>query len=142
MKSKRQAAILELVTQRDIYTQADLTLALEQAGYTATQSTVSRDIRELRLTKITAENGLKYAVAGAIDGVPPLDRIFRDGVTSVDYAGNMLVLRTLNGLAMAVALALDNKNFPEILGTVAGEDAVICVVKTEEQAAHLTEVLA
>jgi transcriptional regulator of arginine metabolism len=144
MKSKRQAKIIELVRNQDICTQAELTQLLQDAGIEATQATVSRDIRELKLTKITASGGLlKYALTslGDMEHMPRLTRVFRDGLVSVDYAGNMLVIRTLNGMAMAVAAALDAMEFPEILGSVAGDDAVLCVVKTEEQAGALAEKL-
>jgi transcriptional regulator of arginine metabolism len=144
MKSKRQSKIIELVRNRDVCTQAELTQLLQDAGIEATQATVSRDIRELKLTKITAPGGLlKYSLTslGDMEHMPRLTRVFRDGLVSVDYAGNMLVIRTLNGMAMAVAAALDAMEFPEILGSVAGDDAVLCVVKTEEQAGALAEKL-
>lgn len=143
MKIQRQQAILHLVRTKDIFTQEELTAELMSAGFSAAQATVSRDIRELRLTKESTAKGQKY--------VPPkesdepgnrLARIFKDGLVSMDYAGNMLVLRTLSGLAMAVALALDTMELPEVLGTIAGDDVVMCVVKSEAQAAELMEKLA
>jgi len=141
MKSKRQAAIIELVCTQEIFTQDELTKALAEAGFAVTQSTVSRDIRELRLTKIvTKTGGLKYAAPNTKD-VSLMRQVLRDGLVSMDYAGNMLVLRTINGMAMAVALALDTMNLPEILGSVAGDDCVMCVIKTEDQAAALMEKL-
>jgi len=142
MKSGRQQAILHLVHTQDIFTQGELTQALAKAGFSAAQATVSRDIRELRLTKEPTDNGQKYVVpAKKDDENHRMSRIFRDGLVSIDYAGNMLVLRTLNGMAMAVALALDEMNFSEILGSVAGDDVVICVVKSEPHAAVLVEKL-
>jgi len=131
------------VRTKDIYTQEEMTQALAEAGFNVAQATVSRDIRELRLTKEPAELGLKYAApAQRGDSNHTLTRIFRDGLLSADSAGNMLVLRTLSGMAMAVALALDDMNFPEILGSVAGDDVVICVIKSEAQARALVERLA
>ena len=142
MKSERQQAILRLVQTQDIFTQGELTEALANAGFSAAQATVSRDIRELRLTKESTDDGQKYVVPAEKDEpVHRMSRIFRDGLVSVDYAGNMLVLRTLNGMAMAVALALDEMNFSEILGSVAGDDVVMCVVKSEVHAAALAEKL-
>jgi len=140
MKTERQKAILQLVQTKDIFTQEELTLALAEAGFSAAQATVSRDIRELRLTKETTDSGQKYA-APAKDDEPGhrLARIFRDGLVSTDYAGNMLVLRTLSGMAMAVALALDNMDLPEIVGSIAGDDVVMSVVRTEAEAAALAE---
>jgi transcriptional regulator of arginine metabolism len=144
MKSKRQSKIVDLVRSQEICTQAELTQLLLQAGYEVTQATISRDIRELKLTKIaTASGNMKYALTSLPDEqhMPRLNRVFRDGLVSVDYAGNMLVIRTLSGMAMAVAAALDAMDFPEILGAVAGDDAVLCVVKTETQAETLAEKL-
>ena len=143
MKSERQQAILRLVRTKNIYTQGELTKALTEAGFPVAQATISRDIRELRLTKELTDDGQKYVAPSQTD--EPIQnrmtRIFRDGLVSIDYAGNMLVLRTLSGMAMAVALALDNMNFPEILGTIAGDDVVMCVVKSESYAAELVEKL-
>ena len=142
MKNDRQQAILRLVMSDDIYTQGELTLALEAEGFTVAQATVSRDIRELRLVKVPTDSGMKYATQNTKgDERHTLERIFRDGMVSADHAGNMMVLRTISGMAMAVALALDNMNLPDILGTVAGEDVIICVVRSEEKAARLVELL-
>jgi len=147
MKSERHRAIIDLVRTKDIFTQGELSDALIEAGFTTTQATVSRDIRELRLTKEPTNIGQKY-VAPIKDEIPkhrlsPVfrDHIFRDALVSADYAGNMLVLRTLIGMAMAVATALDDMNFPEILGTIAGDDVVMCVIKSESHAAALVEKL-
>ena len=142
MKSARQQAILHLVQTQDIFTQEELTEALAKAGFSAAQATVSRDIRELRLTKEPTDAGQKYIVTEKQTApATRMSRIFRDGLISIDYAGNMMVLRTLNGMAMAVALALDEMNFPEILGSVAGDDVVICVVRSESHAAALVSQL-
>ena len=143
MKTARQQAILHLVRTQDIFTQEELTEALAKAGFSAAQATVSRDIRELRLTKEPTDDGQKYVVPEKQDApTHRMSRIFRDGLVSIDHAGNMMVLRTLNGMAMAVALALDEMNFPEILGSVAGDDVVICVVRSESHAAALVAQLA
>ena len=142
MKTARQRAILELLRTKNIATQDELTAALKAAGFSVAQATISRDIRELRLRKEPGKSGaLRYVAPGESFGVNALERVFRDGLVSVDYAGNMLVLRTLSGLASGVAAALDGMDFPEILGTVAGDDVVICVVRSEEKAAALLEKL-
>jgi transcriptional regulator of arginine metabolism len=140
MKAKRQAAILDLVNARDIFTQGELTQALAKAGFPAAQATISRDINELRLTKEPTEKGSKY-VAPNVPGKDgrTLSRVFREGLTSMDYAGNMLVLNTRSGMAMAVAVALDGMKLPEILGTVAGDNVVMCVIRSEALAAALME---
>jgi len=136
MKEQRQQAILNLVRSQDIYTQGELTQALEDVGFTIAQATVSRDIRELRLIREATEQGLKYAILP--DSNNPLKRAFLEGLKDVDYACNMLVIHTHIGMAMAVATALDGMDFPEIIGTIAGDDTIMCVVKSEKQAAELT----
>ena len=142
MKYERQQAILRRVRTQDIYTQGELTQALEEEGFVIAQATVSRDIRELRLTKVPAEGGLKYAAPPSPDEQNhPLKRIFRDGLVSIDSACNIVVLRTISGMAMAVALALDEMNIEEVLGTVPGDDTIICVVRTPEQAVQLAKKL-
>jgi len=142
MKTERQQAILQLLRTQDIYTQGELTQALKDLGFPVAQATVSRDIRELRLIKEPTEIGLKYAVSSAHDGsAHPLKRAFRDGLVRVDYSCNIVVLHTLSGMAMAVATALDSMDFPEVLGCIAGDDTVICVVKSEAHAANLAKQL-
>ena len=142
MKSERQRQILEIVRTRDVYTQEELTVALKAAGFSATQATVSRDIRELRLTKIPTRDGQKYVVTAASDATADtLARIFRDGVISMDCAGNTIVLHTVPGMARAVALSMDNMGHPEIVGTVSGDDTVFCVVRNEDLVAPLMEKL-
>ncbi|MCL2225199.1 MAG: arginine repressor [Defluviitaleaceae bacterium] len=142
MKPERQRVILELLSKTDIYTQEELTAALGAEGFFVAQATVSRDIRELGLIKERTHKGLKYAApTGADVFVNPFARAFRDGLVSVESAGNMLVLRTYNGMAMAVAAALDEMKFDEILGSVAGDDTVMCVVKSPTAAAELADKL-
>jgi len=136
MKQERQQAILNLVRSRDIYTQGELTQALKDVGFTVAQATVSRDIRELRLIREATEHGLKYAVLP--DSNNHLKRAFLEGLIDVSYACNMLVIHTHIGMAMAVATALDGMDFPEIIGTIAGDDTIMCVAKSEKHAAELT----
>lgn len=142
MKHDRQRAMLEILRAKDFYTQDELTAALKAAGFFVAQATVSRDIRELGIMREATKRGLKYVVPGDAEVLTsPLARVFRDGLVSAEAAGNMLVLKTISGMAMAVAAALDEKKFPEILGTVAGDDVVMCVVKTPAAAAALAEKL-
>ena len=134
--------MIELVQQYDIETQSDLTRLLSEAGFDVTQSTVSRDIHEMKLTKKPSPNGgSKYAVSVQLDeqSTERLNRVFRDGFVSMDYAGNILVIRTFNGMAMAVAAAIDAMRYPELLGSIAGDDVVMCVVKSETEAFSLME---
>lgn len=143
MKAKRQTKILELVQAHEIETQGELTKLLGKAGFDVTQATVSRDIHEMKLTKIASAAGYKYAMPLRYDheGVTRLKRVFWDGFVSMDYAGNLLVIRTFNGMAMAVAAALDGMQLPDIVGTIAGDDVVMCALKSEAKAKELMEKL-
>jgi transcriptional regulator of arginine metabolism len=144
LKSKRHAKIKELIQNSEVYTQVDLTRLLAEAGFNVTQATVSRDIHELRLTKVAGtDGGLKYSLSVRPDDkdMARLNRVFNDCFVSIDCAGNMLVIHTVSGMAMAVGAALDAMNFPEVLGSVAGDDVLMCVIRTESQAAALMEKL-
>jgi transcriptional regulator of arginine metabolism len=140
MKTKRQAAILELIESTEIYTQEEITTALEAGGISVAQATISRDIRELGLVRVRTRKGLRY-VAPNGEALPqsPLEQILQNGLISAESAGNMLVLKTLSGMAMAVATAIDEMRPADILGTVAGDDTVICVVRSNSAAAALAE---
>lgn len=142
MKVKRQSKIVELIRDNDIETQDQLVEMLNAEGFNVTQATVSRDLRELRLTKVASENGgQKYALLRSDDVQVSerLARVFRDGVISMDFAQNIIVIKTLNGTAMAVAAALDSMENSEVMGTIAGDDTIFCVVKTEQKAIKLME---
>ena len=142
MKVKRQSKILELIRENDIETQEMLADLLNKAGFNVTQATVSRDIRELKLTKATMQSGKQKYVATAKESsfvTERLNRVFRDGIVSIDYAQNIVVIKTLVGMAMAVAAALDSMENSEIMGTIAGDDTIFCVVKNESRAIKLKE---
>ncbi|MCL2399903.1 MAG: arginine repressor [Defluviitaleaceae bacterium] len=144
MKAQRQEKILEIVKEHEIDTQSELTKLLAKAGFDVTQATVSRDIHEMKLTKIAAlGGGYKYALPTQHDniGISRLKRIFWDAFVSMDYAGNMLVIRTFNGMAMAVGAALDAMQLKEIVGCIAGDDVVMCATKSEKDAIDLMEKL-
>ncbi|MDO4344494.1 MAG: arginine repressor [Eubacteriales bacterium] len=133
MKIERHAKIVELINQYDIDTQEELAEKLNQAGFGVTQATVSRDIRELKLTKIPQASGKqKYAVVDAHSSA--LDekylRVLRDGFVSMDMAQNILVIRTVSGMAMAVAAAMDAMHWSEIAGCIAGDDTIMCAIRT------------
>ena len=132
MKTKRQAKMLELIKRNDIETQEELSDYLEREGYQVTQATVSRDIRELKLSKIQTENGgQKYAVFHPQTAFnDKYTRILHDSFVSMDMAQNILVIKTVSGMAMAVAAALDAIHFSEIVGCIAGDDTVMCAVRT------------
>ena len=142
MKVKRQSMILELIRENDIESLEMLADLLNNAGFIVTQATVSRDIRELKLTKATMQSGKQKYVATAKESsfvTERLNRVFRDGIVSIDYAQNIVVIKTLVGMAMAVAAALDSMENSEIMGTIAGDDTIFCVVKNESKAVKLTE---
>ncbi len=133
MKAERQAKILDLIVKKEIGTQEELTTELERAGFIATQATISRDIREMKLTKVAMSDGkLRYVAYRKTeeDMREKFIRIFRDGYVSMDNAQNILVIRTVAGMAMAVAAALDNMELPEIVGCIAGDDTIMCAVRS------------
>lgn len=135
MKGSRHTKIVELIGKYQIETQEELAEYLNQAGFHVTQATVSRDIRDLKLTKVPAANGRqRYAVLqGDTDAMAEkYVRIFRDGFSSMDMAQNILVIKTAAGMAMAVAAALDAMHFSEIVGCIAGDDTIMCAVRTVE----------
>lgn len=140
MKAKRHAKILEIITKYNLETQEEISERLEEEGFHATQATISRDIRELKLTKVTDGTGRqKYVVLS--EGNEGMNekyvRVFRDGFVSMDMAQNILVIKTVSGMAMAVAAALDVMNCHEIVGSIAGDDTIMCAVRTVED----TEIL-
>ncbi|MEY8321406.1 arginine repressor [Lachnospiraceae bacterium 46-61] len=144
MKVARHTKILELIDNYDIETQEELAKRLQEAGFTVTQATVSRDIREMRLTKIATTKGKqKYSVISGTDNeiAERLIRVFKEAVIKMDYAQNMIVIKTLEGMGMAVGVALDSMQENEILGTIAGDDTVFCAVKTQQHAAAIVEKL-
>ena len=140
MKKKRQDLILEIIGSREIETQEELAYALKSAGCSVTQATVSRDIRELGLTKKTGKSGKQIYVRD-VRTDPALSekyiRVLRAGFVRVEQAMNILVIRTVSGTAMAVAAALDDMNLPEVC--IAGDDTVMAVIKTVEDAAAVRE---
>ena len=128
---------MSLISERDIETQEELCNALKEAGFAVTQATVSRDIRELRITKIPMENGGQRYSARNRERSGNDDRnqtILREAVVSVDTAGNLLVIKCISGMAMAVAAAIDSMDFQEIVGSIAGDDTVMCALKSEKNA--------
>ena len=137
MKTERQNKILDLIVKKEIGTQEELLDELNKAGYHVTQATVSRDIREMNLTKISLTGGkLRYVAYRKTeeDLSEKYHRIFRDAFLSMDTAMNMLVIHTVSGMAMAVAAALDDMEFPEIVGSIAGDDTVMCATRSVEDA--------
>ncbi len=136
MKTERHAKIIDLIGRYEVETQGELADLLEKEGYRVTQATVSRDIRELKLTKVsTADGKSKYTVM--YEGEDGLNekylRVLRDGFLSMDMAQNILVVKTVSGMAMAVAAALDKMHWHEIAGCIAGDDTIMCAVRSVEE---------
>ena len=142
MKSARHEKIIELIQQHDIDTQEELAARLNSAGFKVTQATVSRDIRALKLTKVAGKDGKsRYAVlsGAAVELGDKYTRVLHDALTSIDVGQNMIVIRTVPGMAMGVAAALDALNWKEILGSIAGDDTVMYVARENEQAQNVAE---
>ena len=144
MKIGRHAKIVDLIGKYDIETQEELAEQLKREGYRVTQATISRDIRELKLTKIATNDGRqKYALmqpqpAGMNEKYL---RVLKDGFLSMDMAQNILVIKTVSGMAMAVAAALDEIHFHEIVGCIAGDDTIMCAVRSVDDTILLMDKL-
>lgn len=132
MKYTRHKKILEIIENKEIETQEELSDELREQGLNVTQATVSRDIKELRLIKILANNGkYRYATLNSQNNVlsSRLVKIFKNSIVSIDYAGNILVMKTLTGSAQAAAAAIDAAGLEEVVGTIAGDDTIFLVIK-------------
>ena len=137
MKTTRQAKILELIQKNDVETQEELSAYLEKEGFQVTQATVSRDIRELKLTKISTDNGRqKYAVITDADSnmMEKYARVLREGFLSVDAAENIVVIKTMPGLASAACAAIDGMEIGNLVGSLAGDDTALLIMRDSEKA--------
>lgn len=136
MKYSRHSKILEIIEGHDIETQDELANELRSAGFKVTQATVSRDIKEMRLIKVLTKDG-KYKYASIKENEGAVNdrflKIFKNSVLSVDSAGHMIVIKTLVGSASAAAVAIDAFNLTDIVGTIAGDDTIFMVIKSEEK---------
>ena len=136
MKTEWHVKIIDLISRYEIETQEELANYLKKEGYRVTQATISRDIRELKLTKISLADGRqKYALMyeGSSRMNEKFLRVLRDGFVSMDMAQNILVVKTVSGMAMAVAAALDQMHWPEIAGCIAGDDTIMCAVRSVDE---------
>ena len=142
MKNDRQAAILSIIETQDIETQEELADALRASGIAVTQATVSRDIKELRLLKVLTSRGTyKYAPAYKAQHAMS-DRfvqIFVASVISIEYAQNIIVIKTLPASANAAAEAIDGMHLKEVLGTMAGDNTILVIVHDEQEAARMAD---
>jgi len=141
MKSARQETILQIIAEKDIETQDQLLNELKNMGIPSTQATISRDIKELHLVKeLTGTGAYRYAVSGrkaSLNFAGRLRTIFREGVTSFDVAQNIVVVKTMPGLAPAAGAALDGMEIPDLVGSLAGDDTVILIMRTTQLAEEL-----
>lgn len=142
MKVNRHAKIVELVNKYDIETQEELADRLKEEGFQITQATVSRDIRDLKLTKVPTDAGRqKYVVHKATENAlrDKYIRIMKDGFVSMDMAMNILVIKTVSGMAMAVGAAIDEMHWREVVGCIAGDDTIMCAIRTVEDTGIVME---
>ncbi len=142
MKTVRQVAILDIIGKKDIETQEELADELKKQGIVVTQATVSRDIKELRLLKVLSPNGTyKYATADKAEhGLSDrFIRMFSESVLSMSHANNLIIIKTLSGSANVAAEAVDNFHWSEILGTLAGDNTILLVIRSNEEVAVVLE---
>ena len=141
MKTKRHSKIVELINSYDIETQEELAQRLEEDGFAVTQATVSRDIRDLKLSKVVMANGKqKYSLMPKQDGISEKDvRILGEAFVSMDMAQNILVVKTVSGMAMAAAAALDSMQMSEIVGCIAGDDTIMAAIRSVDDTVAVME---
>ena len=142
MKSNRQNAIIELIEKFEIETQEDMISRLSALGYEVTQATVSRDIRELKLTKVLTSHGTYRYVKNRgnhHEGNIKLNHAVVDSIIKVDYSANIVVLKTYPGLAMAVASGVDALNLSNVLGCIGGDDTIMIVTRDEATSAQISK---
>lgn len=144
MKAKRQRKIIELISENNIETQEELAKMLMDSGFCVTQATVSRDIRELNLLKTsTGTGGQRYVVptTTTITNDSKYMRVLNDGILSMECAENMLVIKTVSGMAMAVGAAVDAMNIKQVLGCIAGDDTIMCVIRNAKDAVKVKNMI-
>ena len=144
MKTVRHEKILEIINKYDVETQDELIMYLNNEGFSVTQATISRDIREMKLTKVlTGRGGYRYIQSkpsGTEENVR-FKNALADSIQNVDYAGNMIVIKTYPGLASAIGTGIDSIHIPEMLGCVAGDDTIIIVARDDKSAREISEKL-
>lgn len=141
MKTVRQVAILDIIEKQEIETQEELASALNARGIRVTQATVSRDIKELRLLKVLTPSGkYKYATGDQADNnlTDRFIRMLAESLLSVSSANNLIVVKTLSGSANVAAEALDSMHWPEVLGTLAGDNTVLLIIRSNEETITVT----
>ena len=144
MKVNRHAKIIELINKYHIETQEELAELLKKEGFKVTQATVSRDIKELQLVKVSDESGVsRYSVMKDASVVlqGKMLSVYTHAFLSADYANNIVIVKTLSGMGQAVAAAIDSLDFEEVLGCIAGDDTIMLVCRTEKHAEEIVKVL-
>ena len=144
MKNYRHQKIMEIIQSNNVETQEELAELLNEQGFPVTQATVSRDIKQLQLRKVPTGSGRQCYAAASKSGPLINDRmrhVLSDGFVSMDSAQNILVVKTVSGMAMAVAAAIDAIQIPQLLGCIAGDDTVLCVIRSNEDVSDVMEKL-
>ena len=144
MKSRRHAKILDIIAEYPIETQDELLTRLKDEGYKATQATISRDIKDLRLVKTLGSDGRYRYVSAAKNSTDirsNFSSLFASSVNSIDFAQNIVVIKTLSGMAQAVCAALDSNDYKAVVGTIAGDDTIFIACRSSQLAVNLTEEL-
>lgn len=144
MKNKRHDKIIEIIASHVVETQDQLAMYLRQAGYDVTQATISRDIRKMKLTKQVTEDGRQKYVYTTADSSAMQEKyvsVLKAGFVSMDVAQNILVIKTVSGMAMALATAIDALKFKEIVGCIASDDTIMIAIKTNEEAQKVMDTL-
>lgn len=142
VKAKRRLKIREIIATQDIETQEELAEALRQAGFPVTQATISRDIKEMQLVKTPTANGrYKYALPGdrGVSSLQKLRRALEDSFVKIDYTAYFLVLKTLPGNAHAVAALIDHLDWPEVMGTIGGDDTILIICRSQDLTERVAE---
>ena len=137
MKRSRHDKIIEIIARNDVETQEQLASLLKEAGYDVTQATVSRDIRQMKLSKQVTEDGRQKYVYSTADSEAMQDKyvsVLKAGFVKMDVAQNLLVIKTVSGMAMALAAAIDAIDMPEVVGCIAGDDTIMIAIKSNEEA--------
>ena len=145
MKSQRQEKILSIIQNHTVTTQEELQSYLSQAGFDATQATISRDIKELRLIKTLSSTG-SYYYTTSVQKEPEaaalnIDFVFLESIRSVDFAGNFVVVKCYSGMANAVCVAVDTGTWDGLVGTIAGDDTIFLLLRTQRQAEEFADFL-
>lgn len=140
-KKQRQRTILKIISSQEVETQEQLGELLREAGCPTTQATVSRDMRELRIRKGLSEDGVSCYYSPECENPPGYSSVFAQAVLSLDYAMNTVVIKCRSGLANAACVVLDEQDFGFVVGTIAGDDTIFVLTRTENHAVQLLELL-